>query len=207
MFSFASSALSGYLNYKSAKEMQRRQIEWERERAQNAHQWEVQDLRNAGLNPVLSAGGSGAVTGGISAPSGFFPDLGATFNSAKHADSKVRQTDINEKAVQSQTELNQATTAQQLTQAARNEADIRNQDRLTSAQIDLIKQQATNFMINSARTRNYLNIEQNPLFVAGYAGQHSKGVGGAVSSALAAAVANSAKSSKDFNYYGKGGTD
>lgn len=46
----------------------KRQIKWERERAQNAHQWEVTDLKAAGLNPVISAGGNGATTGGISAP-------------------------------------------------------------------------------------------------------------------------------------------
>lgn len=60
----ASSAISA----EAAKEMQKRQIEWERERATNAHQWEVQDLKAAGLNPILSAGGQGATTGGISAP-------------------------------------------------------------------------------------------------------------------------------------------
>lgn len=42
---------------------------YQKEFAQNAHQWEMQDLRNAGLNPVLSAGGSGtgASGGGVSA--------------------------------------------------------------------------------------------------------------------------------------------
>lgn len=43
-----------------------KQIAWEKERAKNAHQWEVQDLEAAGINPILSAGGSGATTGGIS---------------------------------------------------------------------------------------------------------------------------------------------
>lgn len=66
-----SGATSAYGAYQSGKDVEaatEKQIEWERERAKNAHQWEIEDLKKAGLNPVISAGGSGAVTGGISAP-------------------------------------------------------------------------------------------------------------------------------------------
>lgn len=55
--------------------LQQRQIEWEKERATHAHQWEMQDLKDANLNPALTAtGGQGAATGSISAPSSAMAD-------------------------------------------------------------------------------------------------------------------------------------
>lgn len=49
--SLGSSALSSYLSYKQQKKIM-----------QSRHQWEVDDLRKAGLNPILSAtGGSGSL--------------------------------------------------------------------------------------------------------------------------------------------------
>lgn len=41
---------------------------WNKEFAQNAHQWEVADMEKAGLNPILSADGSGA-EGNVQTPS------------------------------------------------------------------------------------------------------------------------------------------
>lgn len=42
----------------TAKDMQQKSIDAQRHNMQNAHQWEVADLKSAGLNPVLSAGGA-----------------------------------------------------------------------------------------------------------------------------------------------------
>jgi len=47
-------------NMYEAKRAEQRSRDWQREVANNAHQWEVADLKRAGLNPILSAGGKGA---------------------------------------------------------------------------------------------------------------------------------------------------
>lgn len=64
-----SGLVSGLLSYKSASDANKinqsltnEQRIWEQDMANSAHQREVEDLRKAGLNPILSAGGSGAVT-------------------------------------------------------------------------------------------------------------------------------------------------
>lgn len=58
---------------------------WKRQKeaAQNAHQWEVADLKKAGLNPILSAtGGSGASAGSAPVPSNVGIDLGEAYKAS-----------------------------------------------------------------------------------------------------------------------------
>lgn len=57
------------VNAFNAKEAQKNR-DWQEYMAKNAHQFEVEDLIKAGLNPVLSAGGQGAFVGSGAVASG-----------------------------------------------------------------------------------------------------------------------------------------
>lgn len=52
------------------------QYQYQKEFMQNAHQWEVADLENAGLNPILSADGSGAQGNAAAVGTGSFNPVG-----------------------------------------------------------------------------------------------------------------------------------
>lgn len=52
--------LGGLFGSKSNEKAAKKQMEFQLAAMKNAHQWEVADLRAAGLNPILSAGGKGA---------------------------------------------------------------------------------------------------------------------------------------------------
>lgn len=69
------SGLSAFSSSRAAKKVARMQIAWERQKAQNAHQWEVEDLKKAGLNPILSADSGGATAGSINPPMPDFSSL------------------------------------------------------------------------------------------------------------------------------------
>lgn len=68
--SAAGSYLGAQKQASAANAANDKQIAWQREAMQNRHQWEVDDLRKAGLNPILSAN-AGASTGGA----GFHPSV------------------------------------------------------------------------------------------------------------------------------------
>lgn len=77
-----SKLLSGYMDRQEARHsakqqytynswLQQQNIDFQREMAKNAHQYEIEDLEKAGLNPIISAQGSSASSiAGSSAPQG-----------------------------------------------------------------------------------------------------------------------------------------
>lgn len=100
-----SSALSSYINWKHQKEVMK-----------NRHTWEVEDLRKAGLNPILSAtGGSGAAG---NAPIISPPDLAGAMKSGaeastQHSEQKLKdalekQTYVQNSALQADAGLKRA---------------------------------------------------------------------------------------------------
>ena len=65
---------------------------WNVENYKHRYQWAVEDMRQAGLNPVLAAtNGIGGSISGASAASVGMSDIGSTMNSAKAASAAERQ--------------------------------------------------------------------------------------------------------------------
>lgn len=100
-----SSAASAYLSWKHQKEAM-----------QNRHQWEVADMRKAGLNPILSATGGSGASG--NAPMIVAPDLAGAMKSGAEAstqhsekslkDALEKQTYVQNSALQADAGLKRA---------------------------------------------------------------------------------------------------
>lgn len=91
--------LAGAAFQNSATEgMQENNIAWQREQLQNKHQWEVEDLRKAGLNPILSAtNGSSAVSAG--SPQGAPVNFGKVLESISNSALMQKETELKKEAL------------------------------------------------------------------------------------------------------------
>ena len=100
-----SSAFSAYVSWKHQKEVM-----------QNRHQWEVADMRKAGLNPILSATGGSGASG--NAPTIVAPDIAGAMKSGaevstQHSEKNLkdaleRQTHVQNSALQADVGLKRA---------------------------------------------------------------------------------------------------
>lgn len=87
---------------------------YQKEFAKNAHQWETEDLKKAGLNPILSAGGSGAsASGGGTAGTGSLgiTDIANSAGSLLQTASNINLQEEQTKNTAADSELKKAQTA------------------------------------------------------------------------------------------------
>lgn len=129
----------------AAFEMQANSINAQRESLQNRHQWEVEDLRKAGLNPILSATNSagGSISGATANVTA--PDISGALNKIANSAFAKKQTELLEKELQ----VKQDNAKANLTNADANQ--INSQARMIEAHNDQIK-------TNSAVEYNNANI-------------------------------------------------
>lgn len=116
-------SLAGSMMQASAnKDTFKNQRRWEAKKMQNAHQWQVEDLRAAGLNPILSSTLGGARGGSIGG--GQMPDIAtnavSTALQARRLTQDLKNAQEAEKNIKADTQLKNMQTNQASAQALLN---------------------------------------------------------------------------------------
>lgn len=201
--SIAGSIVSGFIGRKNSKSNATDAYERQKEMMQNAHQWEVEDLKKAGLNPILSSGGSGA--GSYSAPMATdnTPDFAAAATAKKQAELQERSIGNDEKQTDSNVKL-------QDTQADKNKADT---------DLSISNQKLASAQEQRQRTENEVFLKYAPLeYESRINNNNAQALAASVTSSAAAAnsyaqaglaASNTRLSDRDYNsanFYAKNGT-
>lgn len=168
----AAGLAAGAMSASSARSMQMRQERYTERQMKNAHQWEVQDLENAGLNPVLSANSAHAIGGASGQATDYASAIASgvnAINQSKQTDSNIQLQSAQKEANESQSELNNATTTKTLKEAGMIEPEANAR----------IKQMNSATMVNKAdaelkRAQRETEIENKMLKNAQKHGENAK---------------------------------
>lgn len=156
IISTVGSLLGGKKQQDASQDMAREQMAFQERMSNTAHQREVADLRAAGLNPILSAGG-----GGASAPGGamgqavnYIGDAAragvSTAMQAERLESEIDQMEANVKKTEADTE-----TAKEMP------AQVKANTRLTNMQYNnQLSQETLNYTNNELAARNVNKVEK-----------------------------------------------
>ena len=107
--SVAGSVLGSAVDYGFNSAGAAQQNKWNVENYKHRYQWAVEDMRAAGLNPILAAtNGIGGSIAGSSAASVGSSNIGSNMNSARSSEAAMRQAKIAESLSTSQIEKNVA---------------------------------------------------------------------------------------------------
>ena len=136
---FAGGSSSG-LSAKQAFLLAQYQAQQEEKRMKNAHQWEVEDLVKAGLNPALSAGGSSA--GAIAGNSGNAGNIASSLMAASENSKTTRRGQNIQSAIGAAEAFNKI-------------REIQNQAKLQTSQIKNVDADTTTKMINNELIQKY----------------------------------------------------
>lgn len=142
----AGSAASAYFSWKHQKEAMK-----------NRHQWEVEDMRKAGLNPILSAGGSGSPG---NAPIIEAPDIAGA--SAKAVEASLGKSQ--EELIKAQTQQSASSARQAESQTALNKTEEKRVGFEADRSLEAVGTQAlTNYILKEQWAQEKLKTANSAL--------------------------------------------